>query len=205
MTESSHISGDRQFPYTNRERTKLVLSKDVFESITRWIRPSWSVRFYSEAVLRKIKTYKESSMVVSQKHQQQFKRLAIRAVCLLWVVISTWGIAFVPQASADSIGVGSKKAAAIVRDRAANELDRMAGAGALDLVEGSAEGSVGDIKRSLGQMTNDLNMSLDGATDQLRGKVKRDVGRLKSQAADISSDLENAAEDAVDSVSDLFD
>ena len=144
-------------------------------------------------------------MSVFQEYRQQFKRLATRAVCLLWVVIALWGTAWVPQANADSVGVGSQRAAEIMRERAANELDRMAGEGASDFIEGSAEGSIGKVKRSLGKLTDDVDTSLDGATDQLKGKVKRDVGRLKGKAADRGSDLEDATEDAVDSVKDFLD
>jgi len=144
-------------------------------------------------------------MTVFQRYRQQFKRLAVRTVCLLWVAIAVWGVTLVPQASADSVGVGSERAAEIMRERAANELDRMAGTGASDFVEGSADGAVGKAKRSLGQLTDDVDTSLDGATDQLKGKAKRDVGRLKRKAADIGGDLEDAAEDAVDSVKDFLD
>ena len=112
-------------------------------------------------------------MSVFQEYRRQFNRLATRAVCLLWVAIALWCTAWVPQAAADSVGVGSPRAAEIMRERAANELNRTTGEGASDFIEGSVEGSVGKVKRSLGQLTDDVDTSLDGATEQLKGKVKR--------------------------------
>ncbi|MEM6596728.1 MAG: hypothetical protein AAF810_17890 [Cyanobacteria bacterium P01_D01_bin.36] len=144
-------------------------------------------------------------MAMFPRCRQRLKRLSVRAVCLLWVVIAIWGAAWVPQANADSVGVGSEKAAAIVRERAANELDRVAGQGSSDFIEGIAQESLGKAKRKVGQLTDDVDSSVDGAADQLEGSLKRDVGSLKNKAENIGDDLGDAAEDALDSVRDFFD
>ncbi len=144
-------------------------------------------------------------MTLFQKYRQQFKRFAMRTVCLLWVAIALWGTVWVPQAAADSVGVGSEKAAAILRERAANELDRMAGGDNKAFVESAADGSMGKTKSGIGRLVDDADASLDAAGNQLEGKTKRGLGQLKGKAEGIGSDIGDAAEDAVDAVKDLFD
>ena len=131
------------------------------------------------------------------------------------MTFTVWGGAVVPNAVADSIGVGSEKAGDVMLDRAAKELDRTAGAGTSDFVEGAVDESVGTAKRGFGEAKGQLDDSLEGrlegaasrvegATDQLKGKAKRDVGQLKGKASDVGDDVEDSAEGIVDAVKDFF-
>ncbi|MEO0647158.1 MAG: hypothetical protein AAFZ17_13535 [Cyanobacteria bacterium J06650_10] len=103
---------------------------------------------------------------------------------MLMVTVAIWTGIAVPHAQADSIGVGSQKAADVVRQRAASELDRMAGAGTSDQIEGA-------VQDAIGQTTDDT-------LDQVKGKVKRDIGKLKGAAADAEESIEDAVKDFLD-------
>lgn len=126
-----------------------------------------------------------------RSYLQRIRAWAFRCVCLLAVTLTVWAGAGIPSAQADSVGVGSEKAADIMRDRAASELDRMAGEGTSDQLEGAVQGSVGK--------------ATDNTVDQAKGKVKRDIGRLKGAAADAEDSLEDAAKGAANAVKDLLD
>ncbi|MGB3669216.1 MAG: hypothetical protein WBG63_06945 [Phormidesmis sp.] len=151
----------------------------------------------------------------SGQYAKQFKSLIFRWACVLLVTFTVWGGAVVPSAVADSVGVGSDKAGDVMLDRAAKELDRTAGAGTSDFVEGAVDGSVGKVKRGFGEAKGQLDDSLEGqlegaanrvegATDQLKGKAKRDAGRLKGKASDAGDDIEESTESIVDAVKDFF-
>ena len=130
----------------------------------------------------------------------RLKRFAIRAACLLMVAATVWGGAWVPSANA----VGSEKAASIMQERAATELDRMAGEPSDDVLKEAARSTAknSDLKSIGADLDTDLD--LDKAGQKLKGKVKRDVRRTKSKAAELGSNVEDAADSAVDSVKDLF-
>lgn len=142
--------------------------------------------------------------------------MVAQLACLLLLTVATWGSAYVPTAVADSVGVGSQKAADIMQERAANELDRMAGKGSSDRVEGALEGAAGKAQRGIGRAKGELNDGLgdqlesaadrvEGAANQLKGKLKRDTGRVKGKVSDLGDDIEEAAENAVDSIKETFD
>lgn len=139
-------------------------------------------------------------MVSFNRCYRQFKRVAIRAVCLLMVTAVVWSGGWVSSANA----VGSERAAEIMQDRAASELNRVAGSGTADRLEGAARETKGKVKRNLGDAADDLGTSLDGASSELKGKVQRDVGKAKSKASNVGDDLEDAADSVVDSVKDFF-
>lgn len=137
---------------------------------------------------------------------QRMKRVTVQAVCLVMVTFIALGGAWVPSAQA----VGSDEAAAVINERASNELDRTLGAGTSDQLEGTVDGAIGNVKRSIGQVGDNLDLDkaasqLDGAADQLKGKIKRDVGRAKSAAAEAGDDIEDTSEGIVESIKDLFD
>ena len=111
---------------------------------------------------------------------EHIRSFAFRCACLLLITLATWGGLNVPSAQADFTGTGSEKAADIMKERAASELDRMAGAGTSARLEGSVQGSVGKVT--------------DDAVDQVKGKAKRDIGRVKGAAADAGESLEEAAD-----------
>lgn len=145
-------------------------------------------------------------MVSLEKGKAVVKSWVVRAFCLALVTIAVWSGAVVPTANA----VGSKEAAAVVNDRAAAELDRVAGAGTSDELEGAVDSAVGKTKRGIGQAKDSLDIDsatdkLDGATDELQGKLKRDVGRAKGAADDLGDDLEESTNGIIDSIKDLFD
>lgn len=112
------------------------------------------------------------------QYRYRLRRFAVKALCLLMVAATVWGGAWVSSASA----VGSEKAAEILKERAAAELDRM----------------------SSKTSAFDADLDIDSAGRELKGKVKRDVRRTKSKAAELGDDLEDAADSVVDSVKDLL-
>ena len=139
-------------------------------------------------------------MVSFNRCYQQFKRVAIRAVCLLMVTAVVWSGGWVGSANA----VGSSDAAGVMQDRAASEVDRTVGSGTVDQLEGAARQAKGKVQRNFGDATDDLGTRIEGAGSELKGKVQRDVGRTKSKASDVGDDLEDAADSVVDSVKDFF-
>ena len=147
-----------------------------------------------------------SEMVHFKASKATLKNFVVRAFCLMMVTIAVLSAVAVPAANA----VGSKDAAAVVNERAAAELDKFAGAGTSDQLEGAVDSVTGKAKRDIGRVKDGLDLDstsdkLDGATDSLKGKVKRDVGRTKSAAEDLGDDIEDSANSVVDSIKDLFD
>ncbi|MGD1896463.1 MAG: hypothetical protein ACFB16_05850 [Phormidesmis sp.] len=117
---------------------------------------------------------------------ESLRNWVVRCVCMWLVAVAVWGTASVPAATADSVGVGSEKAAEIMRDRAAAELDRMADGDVSDSIENAAS-------------------NLESAADKAKSKVKRDISRTKDAAANVGDDLEDSAKSALDTVKDLID
>ena len=149
--------------------------------------------------------------MVFDQYRKLLKRLAVRTVCLAMVVVAVWGGAWMPSA----IAVGSQAAADVVNERASAELDRMAGAGTSDQLEGAAQKTVGKVKRGVGEVTGQVDDSFSGkvdsatqqaggAADELKGKVKRDVGRAKGAAADAGEEAKDTAGGVVESIKDFF-
>ena len=144
---------------------------------------------------------------------KKLRQVAARVACLLMVTVAVWGGAWSPGAMQSAMAVGSEAAGAVVNERAAAELDRVAGAGTSDQLEGAVQGAVGSVKRGAADLSDkidgadldSLGNRLDGATDELAGKVKRDVGRTKSAADDLGDDVEESAEGFVESIKDFFD
>lgn len=144
-------------------------------------------------------------MTALKKSIAKLKQLAVYAACLAILVSGVWGSVWVSDAHA----VGSEKAGEIMNERAARELDRVAGEGTSDRLEGAVDGAVGTVKRSASEI-GDLDVDqaarkLDGAADELKGKVKRDVGRAKAAAADAGEELEDTSEGIVESIKEFFD
>lgn len=150
-------------------------------------------------------------MVAFNQYCQKVKQLALRAACIVMVTVIMLSGAWTPSAMA----VGSEKAAAVVNDRAAAELDRVSGAGTSERLEGAAQSTIGKAKRGTAELTDGISNSvgdkldraenkLEGATDELSGKIKRDVGRAKGAAADTAADAKGNAKGVVESIKDLF-
>lgn len=146
-------------------------------------------------------------MLNTKLYRDRLSKWTKRVICVAMMAVAVWGVVLTPVASA----VGSQAAADVVSDRAATELDRVAGAGTSDQLEGAARDVVGKAKRDVGRVQDKvddldgLGNRVEGAADSVRGKVQRDVGRTKSAASDLGDDVEDKANSLVDSVKDLFD
>ena len=143
-------------------------------------------------------------MAVLNRRSNALKQWLFRAACVLMVTVAVLS-ASVSQAYA----VGSQAAADVVNERAAAELDRVAGDGAANQVEGAVDGAVGTVKRGVGATKDALDIDssadkVDGATDQLKGKVKRDIGQTQGAAAEAADDVEDTADGVFDSIKDFF-
>ncbi len=135
-------------------------------------------------------------MVNFNQYRRQFKRFVVKAVCLVMVAATVWGGGWVSSANA----VGSEKAAEIMQDRAAAELDRMAGEKSDDVFKEAARSTA----KNGGTDAFNSGSDLDEAGRKLKGNVKQDARKAKSKAADIGEGIEEAAGNVVDSVKDLF-
>ena len=82
--------------------------------------------------------------------QLALSQLAVRTVCLLMVTVIAIGGVWSPTAMA----VGSQKAADVVNERAAAELDRVSGAGTSDKLGGTVQETVGKAKRGAANLTD---------------------------------------------------
>jgi uncharacterized protein YjbJ (UPF0337 family) len=133
-----------------------------------------------------------------KQYRLNLKKIAVQAACLMMVTITVWGVAWIPNATAAS--VGSEKAAAVMNERAAAELDRVSGAGTSDQLEGTVQKTVGKTKRGLSQAAD----RLDGSADELKGQMKRDIGRAKGAAANAGDEVEDTTKGVVESVKDFF-
>lgn len=143
-------------------------------------------------------------MAVLNRRSNTLKQWLFRAACVLMVTVAVFGSS-VSQAYA----VGSEAAADVVNERAAAELNRVAGAGTANQIEGAVDGAVGTVKRSVGATKDALDIDsaankADGATDQLKGKVKRDIGRTQGAAAEAADDVEDTADGVFESIKDFF-
>ncbi|MEL7071283.1 MAG: hypothetical protein AAGN15_21905 [Cyanobacteria bacterium J06581_3] len=137
-------------------------------------------------------------MKVFSQHHRQLKSAVVRIACLLLATLTVWGGAMVPTAVADSVGVGSQKAAAIMRERAANEFERMGASKVGDVVE--------DMLESAAKNSPELDgAQLENAARKTKSKIERDVRRTKRGASELGDKIENAAENAADSVKDALD
>ncbi|MGB3767314.1 MAG: hypothetical protein WA947_12205 [Phormidesmis sp.] len=135
-------------------------------------------------------------MAKFNQYRHQLKRFVVQAVCLLMVAATVWGGGWVPSANA----VGSEKAAEIMQDRAAAELDRMGGEKSDDVLKEAARSTA----RTGGTSTFDADSDLDEAGQKLKSDAKRNVRKAKSKAAELGDDVGDAADNIVDSVKDLF-
>ncbi|MEO0456355.1 MAG: CsbD family protein [Cyanobacteria bacterium P01_A01_bin.114] len=88
----------------------------------------------------------------------------------------------------------------IALSRAANELDRVAGEGTSDMIQGKAQKDLGTVKRNVGEVTGQV----EGAAEQVKGRAQQDLGRTKGAIEDAGDDVEEATDSFVDSVKDLF-
>jgi len=90
------------------------------------------------------------------------------------------------------------KAASVVKGRAEQEFDRVAGEGSINQVEGQAQEGLGKVQRKLGDET-------EGTAREMRGKAQKNVGRTQEAADKATNAAKEEAEGIVDKVKDFFD
>ncbi|MEB3213732.1 MAG: CsbD family protein [Leptolyngbyaceae bacterium] len=81
-----------------------------------------------------------------------------------------------------------------------NAIDRVVGEGTVNQVQGKAQETVGDVKRTVGKATGQT----EGVADQVQGRAKQGVGRAERAIDDASEAVEDKADKLVDSVKDFF-
>jgi len=96
--------------------------------------------------------------------------------------------------------VAGEKAAGIVENRAEQELDRVAGAGTADQIQGSAQEGLGKVQRQFGNTENQIK----GAAKQVQGRAQKDIGRTQAAAEDAAGAIEDSSQGFVESVKDFF-
>ena len=101
--------------------------------------------------------------------------------------------------SAPAAALGNE-AGDIVQGRAERELDRKAGAGTANQLEGSAQENFGKAQRQVEKVTG----GNDGLKNQAQGRTQRDVGRTQEAVEDATDAAKDSAEGFVESVKDFF-
>ena len=114
---------------------------------------------------------------------QHLKQIAIRMACLLMVSAAVWGGTGIAFGMPSALAVGSEAAGEVVNERAAAELDRVAGAGTSDRLGGAVQETVGKVKRGAADVkdtfdTDTAGTKLEGAADELKGKAKRGAANV---------------------------
>ncbi|MGD1859277.1 MAG: CsbD family protein [Leptolyngbyaceae cyanobacterium] len=126
-------------------------------------------------------------------HIDKFKRLFCLCVA---VFILFSGAMF----GSSSNAVAAEKAVKIAQDRTEQALDRVAGAGTANQIEGQVKEGVGKAQR---QVDKALGQA-DGAATQAAGRVQKDIGQTQEAAENAADAAEDSAEGIIDSVKDFF-
>lgn len=116
--------------------------------------------------------------------------VSIAALVLCSGVVFGWG----------SSALAGERAADIVQARAEQALDRVAGSGTANQIEGRAKEDIGKVQR---QVDKALGQT-DGAAKQAAGRAQKDIGRTQEAAEDAANAAQDSAEGIVDSVKDFF-
>lgn len=101
--------------------------------------------------------------------------------------------------SAPAAAVGNK-AGDVVQNRAERELDRVAGSGTANQIEGRAKEDLGRVQRQVDKVTGDT----DGLGNQVQGRAQKDIGRAQSAVEDAADAAQDTGEGIVDSVKSFF-
>ncbi|MEO1295186.1 MAG: hypothetical protein AAFW75_05165 [Cyanobacteria bacterium J06636_16] len=118
--------------------------------------------------------------------------ISVAALMLCSGVVLGWG----------SSAVAGETAASVVQARAEQELDRLAGSGTANQIEGQVKEGVGKMQRQLDKATG--QNQLDSATKQVTGRAQKDFGRTQDAVEDAADAAQDSAEGIVDSVKDFF-
>jgi uncharacterized protein YjbJ (UPF0337 family) len=130
-----------------------------------------------------------------------FKAIAAKFQRLLGIGLATLvmgsGLLFGFSAPAAALG---NKAGDIVQHRAEQELDRKAGAGTANQIEGRAQADVGRVQRQIDKATGGSS----GIGNQIQGRAQKDIGRTQAAVEDAADATQESAEGIVDSVKGFF-
>ncbi|MGF1521184.1 MAG: CsbD family protein [Leptolyngbyaceae cyanobacterium] len=99
-----------------------------------------------------------------------------------------------------SVALAGERAASAVQARAEQELDRVAGSGTANQIEGQVKEGVGKVQRQVDKTTSQV----DGAAKQAAGRAQKDIGRTQEAVEDAADTAQDSAEGIVDSVKDFF-
>ncbi len=112
--------------------------------------------------------------------------LGILALILCSGLVFGWGA---PAAANNAAGQ-------VMQNRAEQELDRVAGAGTANQIEGRATEDLGRVQRQVGQVTNQTK----GVAKQVEGRAQKDIGRTQSALENAADTVEDSTDNLVDSV-----
>lgn len=120
----------------------------------------------------------------------------ILCVGLATLVIGS-GLLFGFSTPASALG---NEAGDIVQQRAERELDRKAGSGTANQLEGRAQEGVGQVQRQVNRVTG----GTDGIGNEAKGRARQDVGRTQGAVENATDAAQEAGEGIVDSVKGFF-
>jgi len=107
------------------------------------------------------------------------------------------GLLFGFSAPAAALG---NEAGDIVQQRAERELDRKAGAGTANQLEGRAQEELGKVQRQVNKTTG----GTEGLGNQIQGQAQKNIGRTQDAVEDAAESAKDSAGGIVDSVKDFF-
>ena len=85
--------------------------------------------------------------------------------------------------------------------RAKSDVNRVAGAGTADRLEGYVDQAAGTVEKKAGKVAS----AIEGTADQVQGRAKADIGRVKGAAEDTAEAAGESGENLIDNVIDFFD
>ena len=101
--------------------------------------------------------------------------------------------------STPAVAVGND-AGDVVQSRAERELDRVAGSGTANEIEGRAKEDIGRVQRQVDKVTG----GIDGIGNQVQGRAQKDIGRTQGAVEDAAEAAEDSADGLIDSVKSFF-
>lgn len=84
--------------------------------------------------------------------------------------------------------------------KAKSDLDRVAGAGTSDKLEGQVDKATGKVQRELGKVQGQV----EGAAKQAQGKAKEDIGTTRRAIEKTADRAEETSDNAIDSIKNFF-
>lgn len=101
--------------------------------------------------------------------------------------------------STPAVAVGND-AGDVVQSRAERELDRVAGSGTANEIEGRAKEDIGRVQRQVDKVTG----GVDGIGNQVQGRAQKDIGRTQGAVEDAAEAAEDSADGLIDSIKGFF-